>query len=443
MRALFVAVAAMFSALAYGETSSTVRVDFATPVATTPLIGFLHGVTPAAPADELIRPLNIQYWRSAIFESLDGTATSPAAYARLRTLAPQLKVQYLISDEWGYSCCRSTIRWPFESYRVWERFVADSVGSRRQSGQAVASWEVWNEPTVPFFWAGSIEQFFETYARTYRILRKQLGPDAPIAGPGFHFYDRALLQRFLDYCLAQQLQVNILTWHENGRAPIPDVADHIDEVRSMFLQSAKYQPLRIREIHIDEYGGRKTTHSPGAMLGYLYYLEAAKVDAAAKSCWKDSKRRNECFNGSLDGLVDVDSMRPRSVWWTYKLYADGAASRVLSTTSDRAIVALASSASEATTRAQVLMGKFGPSSTTQPVDVVLENMDALGFLSKSASVTVSVKRLVPTGELPSDGPVVLREVLLPLGRKARLSIPQFALNEVYVLDIKTGRPQGD
>ena len=40
------------------------------------------------------------------------------------------------------------------------------------------------------------------------------------------------------------------------------------------------------------------------ILGYLYYLEKGRADGACKSCWPDTRRENNCFNGSLDGLID-------------------------------------------------------------------------------------------------------------------------------------------
>ena len=57
--------------------------------------------------------------------------------------------------------------------------------------------DVWNEPDPHFdkptdkgaFWGGTEEQFFETYARTAKIIREELGPDAMIVGPSGALHD--------------------------------------------------------------------------------------------------------------------------------------------------------------------------------------------------------------------------------------------------------------
>lgn len=439
MRSLLISItvfAASLPALVYAEAVATISVDFAKRTPTRSYVGFLHGVDENSPSYDLLKPLQIQYWRAANVRFSEDFEIQPVAYARMKAAAPQLKTQFLLSDIWAYAPHRrrNNGRWPFEDYAPWEAVVAGAVQATQKNKQAISYWEVWNEPAVPFFWGGTIEQFFETYARAYRVLRKQLGPDAPIAGPSFSGYHRELMQRFLDYCLANGLEVNILTWHHNRNFPSPEIVAQVADARADFVNAGQYRALRIREIHIDEYGGPQTKHSPGAMLGFLYYLEAAQPEVAAKSCWKDSKQLNECYNGSLDGLVEVETMRPRAVWWAYKLYADGVASRVKSATSDPTVVALASRSSSISGQTQVLVARSDKTAgTPKPVDVLLGNLRTLPAIKRTAKLTIS--RLAASGEAPSNGPEVVQELVLPVSEAASIRIPAVGIDEVYQLEI--------
>jgi xylan 1,4-beta-xylosidase len=98
---------------------------------------------------------------------------------------------------------------------------------------------------------------------------------------------------------------------------------------------------------------------PGAAVGYFSELESAGADVAIKSCWPDSSGRVNCEGQTLDGLLDWDTGRPRSLWYTWRAYADGRSRRVRSLARDQRIAVLASRRSRRSGEAQLLVGNIG------------------------------------------------------------------------------------
>jgi xylan 1,4-beta-xylosidase len=323
----------------------TITVDFATRESgVRSMSGFLHGMTAAKPSDSLLRPLQPKLWRG---RDLD-------LYDRLTTVGT--RVELMVSDTWGYSFQEGNIP-PYENYTKWEHHIRKLA--RDSKGKKII-WDIWNEPNggIPPFWNGTRKQLFQTYERAYRVLRKELGPMAMIGGPSVADYDRDYIISFLEYCRAHSVEVNFLSWHELMEADknIPSVASHLRDARRNMVNNPRYKSLNIREIHINEVIGPKNHYRPGDIVGYLYYLEKGRADAASKTCWPGFENSTDC-NNNLDGLIDPHTDQPRAAWWIYKIYADGFEARVRSISTKPNVVALAS---ESTTsqKAQILLGSF-------------------------------------------------------------------------------------
>jgi hypothetical protein len=180
--------------------------------------------------------------------------------------------------------------------------------------------EIWNEPDWPDFWNGTREQFFETYLRAYRILRAELGPNVQIAGPSFGFYDRAAIEAFLEYCLANGCEVNSLTWHslDDGPDGIGTLAARIQDARASFVQNPRYSSLRMQRIDINEVVGPVYTNQPAGTLAHYEGVERGGADAAAHACWNDSDGTSGCLNRTINGLLTPGAYEPRAVWWLHR-----------------------------------------------------------------------------------------------------------------------------
>jgi len=206
-----------------GQQQNNITIDFAAPkTGISSVSGFLYGKNATQPPDNIIKPLQPKLWRTS---QLD-------LYPRVIGFGAQF--QLLLSDTWGYGAPRG---WPYDNYAKWEEHVRQIA--RKHKDKAIL-WDVWNEPDLKDpFWKGTREQFFETYKRAYQVLRQELGPNVMIGGPSITKYDQNFLTEFLNYCKANNLEVNFLSWHELNDQDITSITAHINNARrrSVLTQS--------------------------------------------------------------------------------------------------------------------------------------------------------------------------------------------------------------
>jgi xylan 1,4-beta-xylosidase len=92
----------------------------------------------------------------------------------------------------------------------------------------ITHWEIWNEPeNRPVMWSGSDDDYIRLYATTARVLKARW-PDLKIGGPaaGYtgefkdgRFIPSEFLVHFLDYCRAQEVPLDFLSWHRYADDP--------------------------------------------------------------------------------------------------------------------------------------------------------------------------------------------------------------------------------
>ena len=409
--------------------TAVITVDFAKPdTSVKSMSGFLHGLYKTDPPDNLILPLKPKQWRFSENE--------PIYFERIKKSGA--RAQIVLSDFWGYTGLSTNRPWAFQDYPQFENFVRQLA--RKNKSQELI-WDVWNEPEDPKlpYWKGTFEQFCETYRRAYRVLREELGPDVMIGGPSFSRYDRALLTKFLNYCKANGCEVNFLSWHELDESIVTSIPERIEEARRLFINNREYADLKIKEIQINEIIGGGVQYSPGAILGHFYYLEKGKADGASKACWEDSRGKSNCDNGALDGLISTDTFQPRAAWWAYKTYADGAASRVISTTTNPKVIALASSQSDSAHKAQVLIGFFKESlmdSAKVNVSINLNNLNNLPFAANSQNVRLKIEKIPDAGEKAVKNLDFISEKNFSLSDNSlKITLNDVAVNNVYLITI--------
>ncbi|TVU53479.1 MAG: beta-xylosidase [Arthrospira sp. PLM2.Bin9] len=403
-------------------TQGDLTIDFATSQpGVKSMSGFLYGVEEDEPPDHLIQPLQPKLWRTSRLN----------LYPRLTGFGATF--QLLLSDTWGYGRPRG---WPYDDYTRWENHVRNLA--REHKGKKML-WDIWNEPDLRDpFWHGTREQFFETYKRAYRVLREELGPDVIIGGPSITKYDKGFLTAFLNYCRDNNLEVNSLSWHELNDQTINAIASHIRDANQSFRRNPAYRSLKIQRLDVNEIIGPTAQYRPAENLAYLYYTEQGGASAAAKACWEPKAGgRNNCFNKSLDGLVQPGPFAPRAVWWVYKAYADGFETRVRTQGNNPRVIGLASR-SNGGNQAQVLFGYFeqGRSPGQATVTLTLRNLQQLGFLQPGQPLNLTISRIPDTGEaVVKDLAIVKREQITVTNQIVRLTIPNIRLHEAYILTI--------
>ncbi len=420
----FLGVLGVGQSQVWGQQTGNITIDFAAQrTGVNSASGFLYGISGTQPPDNMITPLKPKLWRTS---QLD-------LYPRITGLGSQF--QLLLSDTWGYGAPRG---WPYDNYQKWEEHVRQIA---QQNKDKVIIWDIWNEPDLRDpFWKGSREQFFETYKRAYQVLRQELGPNAIIGGPSITNYDQRYLTAFLNYCKANNLEVNFLSWHELNDQNITSIADHINNARRSFQQNPDYQSLKIQKLYVNEIVGPTAQYRPAEILGFLHYTELGRADGAVKACWDPINKgsgTNNCFNNSLDGLVTPDQGLPRAAWWVYKAYAEGVNTRVTTQSDNPKIVAVASR-SNAEGKAQILFGYFEQafSPPTAGVTLILKNLQQLNLPNQSGTLTFKVERIPDSGEEVIKQLVTLRQENIAVSNQVvRLTIPNLKLHEAYLLTI--------
>lgn len=404
----------------FGQIRSNITVDFASPKATVSMSGILHGIDPQNPPDAMVKPLQFKLWRAGRLDVYD------------RVVAAGAQFQLIVSDVWGYGTWNG---WPYENYAKWEAFVRQLA--QQHKGKKIM-WDIWNEPDwANPFWPGTREQFFETYKRAYRVLRQELGPDAMIGGPSLARYSREYLTAFLDYCRANNLEVNFLSWHELDDNIVLFVDDHLIEARRNFFQSPTYRNLKIKKLYVNEIVGDVGQYRPGNIIGYLYYLEQGGADGACRACWGTlgDKQVSNCFNNTLAGMVTPNTFQPRAAWWVYKLYADGVAGRVASASDNQRVAALASR-SNSQGNAQVLLGYFDQNVPPTTVTINLRNIQQLGLAGANGRIHLKLEKIPTAEENPVQQLANVKEDDVQLrGNSLQYVIPNVNLHEGYLLTL--------
>lgn len=337
----------------------------------------------------------------------------------------------VLSDLWGYKHSNA----PSLDWGKYEAAMAvDAKGW--QSFNPIM--EPWNEPDNTgdqFGPSNDIRDFYAIYNHAYHAVRNALGPNVPVEGPSYAMYTRAKIKGFLDYCVANNLEVNYLSWHELDKDSNPAmIVKDVVEVRHLLATNPKYHALKISKIQINETVGQSVQYKPGDITAYLYYLEKSGVDGACKGCWWAVNGQMNCFNRSIDGILDPMTNGTRSAFWAYKLYSDGVSHRVLSTASD---LRLAPIASDANGGMQLLLGNHFVGSQPLVMDapvLTIEGVSSAPSLRARKSLTISVSRLPDSGEAVLNAPVVVATLTAKVtANTATFTLPTIGPHEALVV----------
>lgn len=431
-----------------------VAVDFSNAITTKTLSGFLQGLTnyPTFPTVAVTAPLKpglMRQWDTIKYHASnainDGVKVHMCAgdhYQRSshNYIAPALTPPSAYLDnldlllDWGYN-----------------------NGLPRPN----IVWECWNEPNFYKFWTpGDVEvtktenrhlslendvsywapkkkeEFFETYKVFYHRVYDKLGASAKVAGPSIGTFNAQYLKEFFDYCLLNDLEVNVVTWHEIDYAfgdhlgdrtkipyiPISSIKGHVDYIRTNFMNNPAYSKLKIETIEINEIVNYRYRTNPAAGASYLDALERAGVASAAKACWEEPGTPAHCCNAcdsdTFNHLFVHNTHEPTAAYWLYKYYADGVAGRVstVKANEDSAVLssknvpAFAASANHPQISVgQVLFGyySFGEENTPAPAagvfDFTLNNISAI--VGSSTTCYITIKKIANTNAESASLPV--------------------------------------
>lgn len=484
-----------------------VIVDFAIPIAAKSQTGFLSGLGGRAdfhqnPHNNLPLRTSISELRPKMFRQGD-TAKYKESYDLTKTATSPGRVHIIAQSNFK----------PETNWAEYDNFIDGffSWGKNKGNTKPGIVWECWNEPegidepniplpiclgrpavvgtgTIEYpqfpaipptcvrgdekidYWPYQARQnFYEIYKRFYQRLRGSgLPMTAQIAGPCYGYFNKAYLKEFFDYCLANNLEVNVVTWHEINwpslTKPFTLLKEHVDYVRTNFKDNPKYAALNIQSIEINEMVTPYDINNPAAILASISALEKGGADYASKSCWggwldglqpiygpdgpdSDDKPdiingavpvRSSCQDNSLNDLFTVSYVqnadgsytigadglpilhddinnpnKPKSAWWVYKLYGNGVEKRVKSYNEEgRSVVVASRPSASAMPYAQVLFG-YVKRSVDDPAASYLPDagtykiiLNNLSSVSTSNYYKITINKIPYNDELYSDGSIL-------------------------------------
>ncbi len=404
--------------------TTTVSVDFSQAVPVKSMVGFLHSMSSGGPTDALVAPLQPKLWRSGV--------QSPQIYPR----ATGFGAAYVLvcSDFWGYDPHNR----PDSNFPAYQAEV-EQLTQQYQSKNVI--YDIWNEPDGVAYWSASQDAYFQTFKIAHDAIRS-VQPDALISGPSDDHYDHDAIQLFLKFCLKEHIRLDVLSWHEfESGSDIPSIQAHLEEARQDFLDDPEFAPLGIKQIQINEAIHKQIQYEPASSLAVLDRLERGGADAAAHACWVDPVSGSNCSADNLDGLLTTYYDQPRAVWWAFKAYADGVATRVASASTNSRFVSLASRSvvglASATPAPQVIVGMYAvpSSSDTGTATLVLNHLSGVPSLARSASLRLTIETIPRTEGDPLPGLPPTTTLTVPVQNDSATVALPVALEEVSVVSL--------
>lgn len=123
-----------------------------------------------------------------------------------------------------------------KSLDEWSEFIKSFINFLidRYGRQEVKEWyfEVWNEPNLPVFFAGSKKDYFKLYEATAKAI-KSIDPDIQVGGPTTA--NCVWIGEFVEFCKANDVPCDFLSTHQYAGDPLGHVfriSSVIKEIKS-------------------------------------------------------------------------------------------------------------------------------------------------------------------------------------------------------------------
>jgi hypothetical protein len=236
----------------------------------------------------------------------------------------------------------------------WGQKIRAIAQAATATGYAKIQMDILNEPDWSGYWPfngnyndPAVLQAWRIAYDAARAVNPNLQLVAPNVGAGTIPW---LKSTFLPVMKTENRMPDILSWHEIN-TPIAQIAARIADMRSFLAANA----MSVRDISINEYNYSNVHLSPGLSVQFMNQLELGTVQSASRACWEEVSGGSYDCAPHINGLLDLNG-NPRSVWWTYKAYADLTGSMVR-TTDPGTFASVASKDTAGTHR--VLIGSLG------------------------------------------------------------------------------------
>jgi beta-xylosidase len=183
---------------------------------------------------------------------------------------------------------------PPADLRAWRELVTATVRHvNGQRGLGIRYWEVWNEPNLSPFWAGS----FQEYARLYEVSAAAIAaadPTAKVGGPatsGHEYWVRSLI----DYAAKTNSRLDFVSWHTYHVRPVM-LANQVALVRR---DLARHPRFRDTELMLTEWSLNSDFGANAGFVGDSHVVAA--YAAAVIHTLADANVSQALFFEAIDG----------------------------------------------------------------------------------------------------------------------------------------------
>jgi xylan 1,4-beta-xylosidase len=221
---------------------------------------------------------------------------------------------------------------PPHSYEKWEKLIQTLTEhwTKRYGAEEVASWyfEVWNEPNLDGFWAGSQAEYFKLYTHAARAI-KRVNPKYKVGGPATA--GAAWIPEMIAYCAANKVPLDFVSTHaygvnqgfldEFGTTGTVLSKDELAVARDVLKnrQEISASAMPKLELHYTEWSSSYTpsdpTHDSYHQAAYILQKLKQVGDAAqSMSYWvftdifEEAGPRFEAFHGGF-GLMNTQGIK--------------------------------------------------------------------------------------------------------------------------------------
>ena len=285
--------------------------------------GFLFGYdNPTLLPDSLLLPIKCRFQRTGITQTI-------ANYERNRKMGCSMEVilGFIDIDEnpmWK----KDELPGANGNWKPWEDYVAMVLKDFKSRGMIEEmSFSIWDNPDRDNGFWPSDEHYFEAWCKAQRQV-KSIMPEAKMVGPSCtqgpatdwwqnHYGDDTwYVRQFTDYAIANGCTPDILSRHDHYMDGYHIEFD--DKRLNEYFEAKGIPPIPFEQ---DDLGARyelkPIQFNPAHYVSLFASVERVKILRTAKCSWDKDANTN-----TLSGLLTQDNRQKRSLWWTYKAYAD-------------------------------------------------------------------------------------------------------------------------
>ncbi|MGS2738023.1 GH39 family glycosyl hydrolase [Sinomicrobium sp. M5D2P17] len=361
------------------------------------MVGFLHSFNNAKPDQQFIDNLEPKYWR------VGKSSLPPIMKQRTFSGIRQQNAKPILTLGSFYSYPREYKNKKWRAPARNDKGLLGIVEKIYLKHRNNAIYDVWNEPNLRDYWSGTEEEFFKVFKTIHDKIRSLPGGDkAIISGPSISRFDKRYLSRFFNFCIENNIRLDVISWHENENKKeqtIYKVKENLEWARENWINNNK--KLGAKKIIINEMMGNASKYSPSVALLFFKQLEDGGADGACKACWRNSNKKSDCFNNSLDGLLSQNG-KPRSIWWAYKYYAESTKSRLQSDSDSPELISFAYSSDKGI---NVLVGT-GKGKSFSNTFIKLKNIGSETPFSANDKVKVACYSIPDSGDKELEKPIL-------------------------------------